>query len=391
MRCFSLLLFPALLCPAERRFDAKPVDQVLQNAVGPKGVPGIVAMVATPDAVLYRAAFGEAKPGQPMAIDSVFRIFSMTKPVTTVAAMQLVERGKLSLDAPVERYLPELAGLKILTGFGPDQQPLLTPSNRQPTLRQLLSHTAGYGYGIWDALLGQYPDMGFLKAPLLFEPGTRWQYGTNIDVVGKVVETVSRKNLEDYFQANIFAPLDIRETAFLPTVGLHARIVSRYDRQPDGTAKESPQPVPASVTPRGGGGLFGTAADYVRFMQMVLRGGEGVLSKRSIGEMRRNQIGALNVRLMKSNNPTFSRDFGFHIEAGDKFALGFQINPVAYGGGRAKNSMAWAGALNTFFWIDPETKLCAVILMQTLPFFDEPAIRALQEFEKAVYRALRQN
>lgn len=389
MRCLSLLLVTAMLAFAERRFDASPVDEVLQNAVGPRGVPGVVAMVATPDAVLYRAAFGEAKPGQQMAIDSVFRIFSMTKPVTTVAAMQLVERGKLALDAPVERYLPELAGLQILTGFGADQQPVLVPAKRQPTLRQLLSHTAGFGYGIWDELLGKYPDAGFMKAPLVFEPGARWQYGTNTDVVGKVVETVSGKNLEEYFQANIFGPLGIQETAFLPAAGVHARIVSRYDRQADGTLKESPQPVPATATPRGGGGLFGTAADYVRFMQMILRGGEGVLGKKSIAEMRRNQIGALQVRLMKTNNQTFSRDFGFHIEAGDQFGLGFQINPVAYEGGRAKNSMAWAGALNTFFWIDPESKLCAVILMQTLPFFDEPAIRTLKEFERAVYRAVR--
>ncbi|MBL8223589.1 MAG: beta-lactamase family protein, partial [Bryobacterales bacterium] len=165
MRGCLLLILAALPTQAERRFDASPVDQVLQNAVGPRGVPGVVAMVATPDAVLYRAAYGEAKPGQQMAIDSVFRIFSMTKPVTTVAAMQLVERGKLALDAPVERYLPELTGLQILTGFGTDQQPVLAPAKRQPTLRQLLSHTAGFGYGIWDELLGKYPDAGFMKAP----------------------------------------------------------------------------------------------------------------------------------------------------------------------------------------------------------------------------------
>ncbi|MBS1824754.1 MAG: beta-lactamase family protein [Acidobacteria bacterium] len=375
---------------AERRFDAAPVNQALQEAVGPKGVPGVVAMVATPDGVLYRGAFGEARAGRGMAVDSVFRIFSMTKPVTSVAAMQLVERGKLELDAPVERYLPQMAGLKVLTGYDASGKPVLEPARSQPTLRQLLSHSAGFGYGFWDEKLVRHPDKpNYLQAPLLFHPGERWQYGTNTDLMGKIVETVSGQNLEEYFRAHIFAPLGMKETAFLPAATVHERIVSRYDRQADGTWKEDPQPAPANVTPRGGAGLYGTAADYIRFLQMFLHGGEKVLSKKSVAEMRRNQIGANHVRLMKSTNQAFSRDFGFHLEAGDKFGLGFQINPVAYEGGRGKNSMAWAGAMNTFFWVDPENRICAVILMQTMPFFDEPAVRGLQAFERAVYRGLR--
>ncbi|MFN7937046.1 MAG: serine hydrolase domain-containing protein [Bryobacteraceae bacterium] len=390
LRLTFLFLSCALFAGAERGFDASAVDKALKEAVGPKGVPGVVAMVATPDAVLYRAAFGEARAGRTVTPDTVFRIFSMTKPVTSVAAMQLVEQGKLALDAPVERYLPQMAGLKVLTGYDANGKPVLQPARSQPTLRQLLSHSAGFGYGFWDEKLVRHPDKpNYLQAPLLFHPGERWQYGTNTDLMGKIVETVSGQNLEDYFRAHIFAPLGMKETAFLPAAAVQERIVSRYDRQADGTWKEEPQPAPANVTPRGGAGLFSTAADYIRFLQMFLHGGEKVLSKKSVAEMRRNQIGKNNVRLMKSTNQAFSRDFGFHLEAGDKFGLGFQINPVAYQHGRGKNSMAWAGAMNTFFWIDPENKVCAVILMQTVPFFDEPAVKALHAFESAVYQGLR--
>ena len=372
-RVLFLLFLPTWLCAGD-------LDTVLKSAVHPKGVPCVVAMTASRDKVLYKGASGDC------SLESVFRIYSMTKPVTSVAAMQLVERGKLELDAPVERYLPELAALKILTGFDASNQPILRPATRQPTVRQLLSHTAGYGYGIWDEILVRYTNSGgFMTAPLLFEPGTKWQYGTNTDVVGRIVERVSGQNLEDYFQQHIFKPLGMMDTTYRPGPVLQPRIVKRATRQPDGAYKEDQVPLPVQITPQGGGGLFSTAADYVRFMQMFLRGGEGVLQRKTIERMRQNQIGALTVRKMMSTNPAISRDFGFHIEAGDTFGLGFQINPLPYKNGRAANSMAWAGLWNTFFWIDPKSNLCAVILMQSSPFFDAPAIQTLQAFEEAVY------
>lgn len=391
MRRFLLLATAtSLLCSAEGRFDMASVDAVLRSAVGPKGVPGVVAMVATPDRVLYQGAFGEARTGQPMTLESIFRLYSMTKAVTSTAVMQLVEKGQVDLDAPVERYLPELAKLQILRGFDGAGRPVLTPAARQPTVRQLLAHTAGYGYAIWDETLKKYPNNeGILKAPLLFEPGTKWQYGTNTDVAGRIVEKLSGLSLEAYFQQRIFGPLGIAELTYMPPEPTHGRIVARGLRQPDSSYRLEVAPVPKKITPSGGGGLFGTAADYLKFLQMFLRGGQGVLEARSIAAMRENQIGRLNVRRMMTTDAAFSLDFGFHIEANDKFGLGFQINPTPYEGGRAAHSMAWAGALNTFFWVDPQNRLCAVILMQTLPFFDKPAIRALQDFEKAVYSARR--
>jgi CubicO group peptidase (beta-lactamase class C family) len=373
-------LQPVILLFLSAPLFSADIDTVLKSAIGPKGMPSVVAMVATRDRIVYQAAYGEA------SLQSVFRIFSMTKPVTSVAAMQLVEKGKLDLDAPVTRYLPELGDLKILTGYDNTNQPILRPPVRQPTIRQLLSHTAGYGYGPWDDLLAKYPTTGdFMKAPLLFEPGTKWQYGVSTDVIGRVVERVSGQNLEEYFQQHIFKPLGMTETTFFPGPAMQDRIMKRAIRQSDGTYVQKEVPVPSAISPTGGAGLFSTAADYVRFMQMFLRAGQGVLQPKTVQSMRRNQIGALNVRRMISNNPAVTRDFGFRIEAGDKFGLGFQINPIAYPKGRAANSMAWAGLWNTFFWIDPKSNICAVILMQSARFVEEPAIQTLQAFEGAVY------
>ena len=372
MRPF-LLLLPCLALAAD-------VDAVLKSAIGPKGLPAVVAMTATRDKIVYEGAYGDA------SLDSVYRIFSMTKPVTSVAAMQLVEQGKLELDAPVERYLPELANLKILTGYDAAKQPVLKPATRQPTVRQLLSHTSGFGYSIWDENLARYPNADDpMKAPLVFEPGTKWQYGISLDVIGLMVERISGQSLEEYFQQHIFRPLGMTDTTFVPSPAMQKRIMKSAARQPDGTFIEQVVPLPKQIRFHGGGGLFSTAADYVRFMQMFLRGGEGILKPETIDAMRQNQIGALNVREMMTTAPAVTRDFGFHIEAGDKFGLGFQINPVAYQNGRAANSMAWAGLWNTFFWIDPKSDLCAVILMQSSPFFDVPAIETLHAFEAAVY------
>lgn len=373
MRLLPLLLLPLL--------HANEIDDVLKAAIGPNGVPGLVAMVATGDKILYQGAFGNAEQ------NSLFRIHSMTKPVTTVAAMQLVEQGKLQLDAPASRYLPELANPKILTGYTPANKPILTPAQTPITLRHLLSHSSGLGYTTWDDKLAKFPRNQ--RAPLLFEPGTKWQYGTSTDMVGLIVERISGQSLEAYFQSHIFAPLGITEiTYFLPTAK-HARLVPRGARQPDGTWKEERIPVPAKVNPGGGGGLVSTAAEYTKFLQLFLRNGQGILKPTSLAQMRQNQIGPANVRMMISTNPATTRDFGFHLDANDKFGLGFQVNPVPYKNGRAANSMAWAGFWNTFFWIDPDNNICAVLLMQTAPFFDEPSIRTLQAFEQAVYKTLR--
>jgi len=375
---------PLLLLIASLPLLAADVDSVLQSAIGPKGVPGIVAMVATRDRIVYQGAKGNA------SIQSVFRLFSMTKPITSVAAMQLVEQGKLELNAPVGRYIPELAHPQILVGYDASKQPILKPAAHQPTVRQLLSHTSGYGYSLWDEKLAKYADADDpMKAPLVFEPGSNWEYGVSTDIVGHIVERVSGQTLEEYFQQHIFRRLGMSETTYFPNAALQSRLMKVAERLPDGSYRERQFPVPRQIHPHGSGGLFSTAADYVNFMQLFLRDGKGVLQPSSVQAMRRNQIGALTVRRMISMQPAFSRDFGFHIEAGDKFGLGFQINPAAYPNGRSAKSMAWAGLWNTFFWIDPDSNVCAVLLMQSTPFFDPAAVRTLTAFETAVYGMLR--
>src|SRR5262249_29539200 len=196
-------------------------------------VPGVVAMVATRDAVAYQGAFGFDR-------DAIFSIASMTKPVTSVAVMQLVEAGKVKLDEPATTYLPELGTVQVLEGG------TLRPPKAPPTVRQLLTHTAGFGYEFLDkdlfdyAAAGKIPHItaggdGFMKAPMVFDPGTRWEYGINIDWLGRLVEKVSGQSLEDYFRQRVFEPLGMRDTFFNVPPDKVSRMVAVYGRTRAGT------------------------------------------------------------------------------------------------------------------------------------------------------------
>lgn len=379
-------------------FDSARIDEVLRSAVQRRDIPGVVAMVATPDAIVYHGAFGKRDVTQTveMTEDTIFPIFSMTKPVTSVAAMQLLERGKLSLDRPVRNVLPAVAEAQVLVGFR-NGEPQLRPPAQTITLRQLLTHTSGFAYSIWNKDLRQYekkrgtdPTSVPGEGPLVFEPGSKWEYGTSVDVAGKMVETVSGLSLDEYFRRNIFEPLGMTETFFNVPVDRQSRIVSLHRRQPNGSLEETPRrpPVPAT-TFHGGGGLNSTASDYVKFMQMVLRGGGAqnarVLLPKTVALMTVNQIGSLQAGRMITAWPEVSNDVDFHPGSFHGFGFGFLINATAYEAGRSQGSLAWAGLANTYFWIDPERKLCAVILMQILPFFDTKAIAVVRDFERAVY------
>jgi Beta-lactamase class C and other penicillin binding proteins len=229
------------------------------------------------------------------------------------------------------------------------------------------------------------------------EPGTRWEYGTNIDWTGRLVETVSGQTLEAYFQANILRPLGMQDTGFTVPADKFDRLVSSYQRQADGSLKENPRTPPdAPKSFNGGGGLFSTARDYVRFMQMILhRGRSGragqILRPGTVAMMTTNQIGEMSAGKMKTVRPERSSDVDFHPGFTDGFGFGFLINTAAYEGGRSAGSLAWAGIENTFFWIDPQRDLCAVLLMQFLPFCDSEAIGLLRDFERAVYASVRKS
>jgi CubicO group peptidase (beta-lactamase class C family) len=337
-----------------------------------------------------------------MTLGSVFWIASMTKAVTTAAAMQMVEQGKLGLDKPAGEILPELAAPQVLEGFDAAGAPKLRAARGTVTLRKLLTHTAGFTYDIWDADNGRYRKYAnvpsiitckedALKTPLAFDPGARWDYGTNIDFAGKMVEKVSGKRLEDYFRDHIFAPLGMRDTSFRLSPAQRQRLVAMHARQADGSLKPIDFEIPQEPEfQMGGGGLYSTGPDYLRFVRMFLNEGRldgaQVLKPETVGEMSRNQIGELDVTVLKTQDPGSSADAEFFPGMVKKWGLGFVINTEDAPTGRSRGSLAWAGLANTFFWIDPQKDIGGVILMQQLPFVEPAVMKTFGEFETALYQ-----
>jgi methyl acetate hydrolase len=388
---------------AENAAGAAGIDQALTEAVKSGKVPGVVALAANDKGTIYSGAFGVRSLAQPqaMTVDSVFWIASMTKAVTTAAAMQMVEQGKLKLDQPASEILPDLASAQVLEGFDAAGAPKLRPAKRPITLRQLLTHTAGYTYDIWNENTGRYEKQAnlpalitckedALKTPLAFEPGDRWEYGINIDFAGKMVEKVSGERLESYFHEHIFGPLGMADTSFKLSPSQRARLVAMHARGADGLKPiefEMPQEPEFFM---GGGGLYSTGPDYLKFVRMFLnRGnldGKTVLRPETVALMGKNQIGDVNVGVLKTVMPDSSLDAEFFPGMVKKWGLGFMINTETAPTGRSAGSLAWAGLANTYFWIDPTKNLAGVILMQLLPFVDPQALQTFADFESGLYK-----
>ena len=400
-RQFSAGLVAAATVP--RLFGKTSIDDTLRQGIASRKIPCVTAMAATADKILYKGAFGkrDSASGVDVTPDSMFAIASMTKAITTTAAMQLVEKGKVTLDEPSSKHLPELAKLDVLEGFDSAGKPILRPARKQIALKHLLTHTSGFAYDTWDGNMLKYnmlhpqpPGTVAPLTPLIFEPGTRWQYGTGIDWAGKLVETLSGQTLEAYFQANIFSPLGMKDTTFIFPAEKFERLVSNHSRQDDGTLKQQTRVMPAPPKAyNGGGGLFSTVGDYTRFMQMILRKGRGpgkeqILQPKTVELMSANQTGNSQAGKLKSFRPAISADVDLHPGASDRYTYGFLLNQTAYEGGRSAGSLAWAGIDNTFYWIDPHKGMCAVIMMQFLPFVDKEAVGLLGDFERAVYANL---
>jgi CubicO group peptidase (beta-lactamase class C family) len=342
-----------------------------------------------------------------MTPDSVFWIASMTKAVTAVAAMQLVEQGRLALDTPIGTVLPELADPRVLEGFDEAGAPLLRPAKAPITLRHLLTHTSGFCYDMWNAELLRYRNFAKLPSarsgkyagiltPIMTDPGTRWEYGTSLDFAGRAVEAASGKTLEAYLRDHIFAPLDIVDTAFKIGPSQRQRLVSVHARGADGGL--APIAFEIEQEPEyhaGGGGLYGTASDYVKFMQMILNQGQGnghrLLKPETVALMGENHIGELNVTPMNSAIAFATNDIELFPGIDKKWGLSFLINTATTPEGRSPGSLAWAGLANTYYWIDPTRDLCGVILMQVLPFADPQCLDAFAAFERGVYQALDAN
>lgn len=380
------------------RTPASSIDAVLAGAVARGDIAGVVAMATDRRGILYQGAFGVADvgTGRRMTVDTVFRIASMTKPITSLAVMQLVEQGRLSLDDPAEKYVPQLANLKVFDTF--DAQTgayTLRRAARTPTIRHLLTHTAGFGYNFTSPIVRDFkPRAGDVIAagPLLFDPGEQWLYSTGIDWAGRIVETLSGKNLEVYFRDHIFTPLGMADTAYNPAADEQSRMSVVHLRGPDGAFQVDPVQPPTTVTQFiGGGGLASTAPDYVRFLQMLLNqgstDGKRIVSAETVATMGRNQIGRVGVRALKTAMPGRSSDFSFVADGRDKWGIGFMITTDGQPGRRRPGTLSWGGLYNTYFWVDHTSGVAGVILMQHLPFADTKALAVYNAFEQKVYGA----
>jgi len=379
------------------------IDRVLRGAIEVGEVPGVVALAATTDGPVYEGAFGVRAlgAGPAMTLDTVFRIFSMTKAITCVAAMQLVEEGKLSLDAPVPAIDPALATPQVLDGFDAAGAPVLRPAVRPITLKHLMTHTAGFTYEYWNPDTLRYLEasgaphmmsgkLAALQRPLNFDPGERWEYGINIDWVGRIVEAVSGRSLDDYLRDHIFTPLGIADTGFVPTPEQHARQASAHQRQADGSLVRQPLPPPS--VPEfygGGGGLRSTGPDYLRFLRMLMHGGSldgaRILKPETVVLMNQNQIGDLPAGIMKSAIPEVSNDVDFFPGAPVRWGLGYMLNLEPGPNGRRAGTVSWAGVGNLYYWVDPVRRVTGVIMTQILPFADPAAVRLYGRFERGVY------
>lgn len=384
----------------------RSIEEVLENGAGAGtgAVPGAVAAYATRDGMqcLYSAGYRCLASGDPMRTDSIFRIASMSKAITSVAALRFVDSGHVGLDDEMSRYLPELGERPVLDRFDEGGEPVFRPARGAITLRQLLTHTGGFGYdflnsdlrrGVETGIVGDLfaGDDAFLNAPLIRDPGTQWEYGINTDWVGRLIETLSGESLGDYCLTHIFEPLGMSDTTFEPTAEQDRRLVTVHHRAADGSLSEaSDDPAPKVSFHSGGGGLYSTASDYLRFLQAILLGGElesvRILSEEMVAEAAKDQIAPLRVGALESVDPKLCN----HVAAfvGAQHGLGFVINPDALPTGRSAGSLTWAGIYNSYYWIDPSRGVAGVFLSQILPFYDADAVSLSQAFETAVYDAL---
>jgi CubicO group peptidase (beta-lactamase class C family) len=382
------------------------IDSTLRAATIAGEVPGVVALAATDHGLLYEGIFGKRRlgDGPAMTRDTVFRVASMVKVITTVAALQLVEQNKISLDAPVPDIEPAINAPQVLDGFDAKGLPQLRPAERPITLRHLLTHTSGFAYRLWDAKAVQYAkSLEVLPkaqrklapaTPLMFDPGTRWQYGTSIDWVGRIVEAISGETLDVYFRKHILDPLGISDTAFVLSPQQREREASAHRRGPGGSLTAEPL---EQNSPRqsfsGGGGIYSTAPDYLTLIRALLAGGalDGarILQPETVALMGQNQIGEIDVGVLKTTVPALSNDVDLCPGVTRKWGFGHMINMQPLAGGRSAGSLTWGGLLNTYYWIDPGRKIAAVFMTQVLPFADGRALRLYRQFEHGIYAALR--
>ena len=381
------------------------VDEVLQQAVESGAVPNVVATAANGEGPIYEGAFGPKAVGKPdpVTTDTLYRIASMTKMVTTVAALQLVERGDLDLDDPVAKYRPEFQDLKVLDGWNGDE-PILRDPASHATVRQLANHTSGLGYWFWNADLVKWESVtgtgnslagteDAFTAPLVADPGTRIEYGINTDWLGKVVEAASGQPLDEYFDEHILLPLGMEQATFHPTDQQRENLVAVHLHD-EHTGAWNATELDWNTAPdwwAGGHGLYCPPSEYLRFQRMLLgRGtleGTQILQEHTVEDAFRNQVGDLEWPAeIKTAEPPTTADF--NAGPGYKFGLGLLLNTQQQPGMRNIGSGAWAGIFNTHFWVDPRSGITGAIFTQTLPFVEPSVFQVYIDFEQALYSSL---
>lgn len=384
-------------------------DAVLKSAIDAEApVAGVVAMVTDRRGNIYEGAAGKRRIDGDAAIttDDVFALFSTTKAITATAALQLVEEGQLDLDRPASDYAPEIGELQVIEGFDDDGAPRLRAPKSIPTTRQLLTHTGGFGYDFFDEIYSRLADeqgqpsvitatKAALTTPLLFDPGERWQYGTNLDWVGQVVERLRGKRLGEVFEERIFEPLGIENMSFVLREDFRPRLAEMHARNADGslTPMDFELPSPPEVD-FGGHGLYGTVGDYMTFIRMWLNDGAGehgrVLKQETVEMAVQNHLGDLPVTMLPGVIPSLSNDAEFFPGQSKSWSLPFMINNEQAPTGRPAGSLGWAGLANLFYWIDRKNGYGGYWATQILPFGDPTSFTKYMDFETALYRSLDQ-
>lgn len=371
---------------------------MFEQAFARANLPSAVGMIVDRDGTRYSRALGvtDVDSGAPISEDTPFQIASMTKALASLAALQQVDAGRLTLDGPIGDVLPELAQPQVLTGFDAAGKPLTRPAARPITLRHLLTHTAGYGYFFIHPELLQYfaavgmPEPGSLagiRTPLLYDPGDKWEYSVSIDWAGLAVEAVTGSRLGDYMAEHVFAPLGMTATGFHDALPANAAKV--HVRDENGKLQVQPMFLGGGEYHNAGGGLVGTAPDYARFVRAILRGGEldgqRIVSPDMIAEMSRNQIGDLRAGFMGSAMPHLAPPFDGFPDQHTGWTLAFLTNPEPGPNGRSAGSLNWAGIFNSYYWIDPAKGLGGVFMSQLSPFGDEGALDCFGALERMAY------
>lgn len=370
-------------------------------------VPGVVAMVTDRHRNIYQGAAGKRRLDQAaeMTTDSVFAIFSTTKAITGTAILQLVEQGKLDLDAPAKVYAPDIGKLQVIEGFDAKGEPRLRPPKRDVTTRMLMVHTAGFGYDFFSHAYNRLAQekgqpsvitssKASLMTPLLFDPGDKWEYGTNLDWCGQIVEAITGKRLGEVFKTRIFEPLGMNDTSFDLTDAMRSRLAGVHARGPDGSLTPMDFELPANPEVHmGGHGLYATVGDYMRFIRMWLNDGAGdngrVLKPETVRMAAQNHLGDKKVTALPGVIPSLSNDAEFFPGQSKSWALTFMINDEQAPTGRPAGALGWAGLANLFYWIDRANGFGGFWATQILPFGDPASFVGYLNFETAFYDSLK--